>query len=267
MPMSSFLSNGGTIWELGGVIALLGVILGVFSFPGILGWWFLGPRRARAGSDILMKMEIELADAARGCSRTVECSRHDVCAGCAGSGWRKGASIPTCAECRGRGEIITIRGLYPAAATCPTCAGHGPPITDPCAVCEGAGGIPGLVRLQIDVPPGVESGMWLQLRNQGELGDIGALRGNLKIQVLVTKHPVFDRRKNDLYSRVEVTAASMSEGAEVQVPTLDGTCPLRIPRGTHSGDLLRIKKRGMPDIGGTLRGDMVVEVVLETPRN
>ncbi len=89
MPMSSFLSNGGTIWKLGGVVALLGVIVGVFSFPGILGRWLLGPRRARPGSDILMKMELELADAARGCTRTIECSRHDVCAGCAGSGWRR----------------------------------------------------------------------------------------------------------------------------------------------------------------------------------
>jgi molecular chaperone DnaJ len=119
----------------------------------------------------------------------------------------------------------------------------------------------------VDVPPGVESGMWLQMRNQGELGDSRGPRGNVRIQVVVKKHPTFDRRHNDLYCRVAVTDIAMTGGAEVQVPTLDGTCRLRIPRGTRDGDLLRMKGRGMPDIGGRVRGDLLVEVVLETPGN
>jgi molecular chaperone DnaJ len=244
------------------------MIFAIFSLPAMIGrWLFTGLRRARPGSDILMRMEIDLAEAARGCSRIVECNRHQLCAGCGGSGWRKGTLIPTCTECKGRGEIVTIRGMYPVATTCPTCAGEGPPITDPCAECGGSGRIPHVAKLQIEVPRGVESGMWLQLRNQGEIGDIGAPHGNLKIQMLVTEHPIFARRHNDLYCRVEVTADSISEGTEVQVPTLDGPCPLRIPRGTRIGDLLRIKKRGMPDIGGRFCGDIVVEVVLESPGN
>ncbi len=107
--------------------------------------------------------------------------------------------------------------------------------------------------------------MWLQLGNQGELGDIGAPRGNLRIRLVVKEHPIFDRLHQDLYCQVPVTDAALTEGAEIQVPALDGTCTFRIPRGTHDGDVLRLKGLGMPQIGGGGRGDILVRVVLETP--
>jgi molecular chaperone DnaJ len=109
--------------------------------------------------------------------------------------------------------------------------------------------------------------MWLQLRNQGELGDLGAPRGNLRIQVVVKKHPFFERRRNDLICQVPISFAQATLGAEVQVPTLEGPDRLAVPRGTQSGEILRIKGRGMPDISGRGRGDELVEVVVETPRN
>jgi molecular chaperone DnaJ len=242
------------------------MIVGSFAVPGILGrWLFREPRRARPGSDILLRLEIELAEAARGITRTIEFNRYEPCAECGGSGWRKGSSPPSCNECGGRGEIIRVRRFFPVAITCPACGGQGSPITDPCPNCRGAGRTPTIVRLVVPVPPGVESGMWLQQRNQGELGDRGAPRGNLRIQLLVKKHPIFDRRGNDLHCRVEVTDAAMTRGAEVQVPTLDETCPFPILRGIRNGDRLRLEGRGMPDIGGGGRGDIIVEVVLETP--
>jgi molecular chaperone DnaJ len=119
----------------------------------------------------------------------------------------------------------------------------------------------------VNVPPGVENGMWLQQRNQGELGDVGAPRGNLRVQVLVKKHPFFERRRNDLFCQVPISFAQAALGAEIEVPTLDGPDHLNVPRGTQSGDTLRIKGRGMPDIGGRARGDELVEVVVETPRH
>jgi len=122
-------------------------------------------------------------------------------------------------------------------------------------------------KLQVDVPPGVESGMWLQLRNQGELGDIGAPRGNLRIQVVVKRHPFFERRRNDLFCQVPISFAQATLGAEIQVPTLDGPGSVMVPRGTQSGEMIRIKGRGMPDISGRGRGDELVEVVVETPRH
>jgi len=109
--------------------------------------------------------------------------------------------------------------------------------------------------------------MWLQLRNQGELGDMGAPRGNLRIQILVKKHPFFERQRNDLVCQVPISFAQAALGAMVEVPTLDGREQLEVPRGTQSGDVLRIKGRGMPDLGGRARGDELVEVVVETPRH
>jgi molecular chaperone DnaJ len=123
------------------------------------------------------------------------------------------------------------------------------------------------VNLRVDVPPGVESGMLLQVRGQGEPGDPGAPRGNLKIQVIVRKHPFFERNRNDLFCQVPISFSQAALGAEIEVPTLDGPDRLHVPRGTQSGDVLRIKGRGMPDVGGRGRGDELVEIVVETPRS
>ena len=235
---------------------------------GLFGDLFNDRRRGpRPGPDLLMKLEIELLEAARGTSRAIEVSRQEFCGECRGSGSRKGTIATPCNYCGGRGQIVQARGFFQVATTCPACGGEGVRITDPCPNCRGAGRIPSTAKLQVDVPPGVESGMWLQLRNQGELGDLGAPRGNLRIQVVVKKHPFFERRRNDLICQVPISFAQATLGAEVQVPTLEGPDRLAVPRGTQSGEILRIKGRGMPDISGRGRGDELVEVVVETPRN
>lgn len=224
-------------------------------------------RGPRPGPDLLMKMEIELVDAARGTSRSVDVKRQDFCSECRGTGARKGTSPTTCNYCGGRGQIVQARGFFQVATTCPACGGEGVRITDPCTACRGAGRVATTSHLQVDIPPGVESGMWLQLRNQGEIGDMGAPRGNLRIQILVKKHPFFERRRNDLICQVPISFAQAALGAVVEVPTLAGPENLEIPRGTQGGDVLRIKGRGMPDIGGRGRGDELVEVFVETPRH
>ncbi len=235
---------------------------------GVFGDLFNDRRRGpRPGPDLLMKLEIELLEAARGTSRGIEVSRQEFCGECRGSGSRKGTIATPCNYCGGRGQIVQARGFFQVATTCPACGGEGVRITDPCPNCRGAGRTPSTAKLQVDVPPGVESGMWLQLRNQGELGDLGAPRGNLRIQVVVKKHPFFERRRNDLICQVPISFAQATLGAEVQVPTLEGPDRLAVPRGTQSGEILRIKGRGMPDISGRGRGDELVEVVVETPRN
>jgi molecular chaperone DnaJ len=235
---------------------------------GLFGDLFGDRRRGpRPGPDLLMKLEIELLEAARGTSRGIEVSRQEFCGECRGSGSRKGTIATPCNYCGGRGQIVQARGFFQVATTCPACGGEGVRITDPCPNCRGAGRTPSAAKIQVDVPPGVESGMWLQLRNQGELGDLGAPRGNLRIQVVVKKHPFFERRRNDLICQVPISFAQATLGAEVQVPTLEGPDRLAVPRGTQSGEILRIKGRGMPDISGRGRGDELVEVVVETPRN
>jgi molecular chaperone DnaJ len=246
-------------------------IMSAFSdiFGGGLFGDLFGERRRgpRPGPDLLMKLEIQLVEAARGTSRTIEVSRQEFCGECRGTGAKKGTSPTTCNYCGGRGQIVQARGFFQVATTCPACGGEGARITDPCLQCRGAGRVPQTARLQVDVPPGVESGMWLQLRNQGELGDVGGQRGNLRIQIGVKKHPFFERRRNDLICQVPISFAQAALGAVVEVPTLDGPEDLEIPRGTQSGETLRIRGRGMPDIGGRTRGDELVEVSVETPRH
>ena len=188
-----------------------------------------------------------------------------LCGECNGSGARKGTVATTCNYCGGQGQVVQSRGFFQVATTCPACGGEGVRVTDPCAGCRGTGRVPMPVNLKVDIPPGVESGMLLQVRGQGEPGDPGAPRGNLRIQVLVRKHPFFERNRNDLFCQVPISFSQAVLGGDIEVPTLDGPDRLHVPRGTQSGDVLRLKGRGMPDIGGRGRGDELVEVDRRNP--
>jgi molecular chaperone DnaJ len=256
--------NGSAVHDFRSAEDIMSAFGDIFGFGDLFGERRRGPR---PGPDLLMKLEIELGEAARGTTRQVEVARQEFCGDCRGSGARKGTTPTSCNYCGGRGQVVQSRGFFQVATTCPACGGEGVRITDPCPSCRGAGRTQTTARLQVDVPPGVESGMWLQLRNQGEIGDPGAPRGNLRIQIVVRKHPFFERRRNELICQVPVSFAQATLGAVVEVPTLDGRENLEIPRGTQSGEILRIKGRGMPDIGGRSRGDELVEVVVETPRH
>ena len=184
--------NGAAIHDFRSTDDIMSAFSDIFG-GGLFGDLFGERRRGpRPGPDLLMKLEIELVEAARGTTRTIDVSRQEFCSECRGSGARKGTSPTTCNYCGGRGQIVQARGFFQVATTCPACGGEGVRITDPCPSCRGAGRVPTTAHLQVDVPPGVESGMWLQLRNQGELGDVGAPRGNLRIQILVKKHPFFE---------------------------------------------------------------------------
>jgi molecular chaperone DnaJ len=246
-------------------------IMSAFSdiFGGGLFGDFFGPRRRgpRPGQDLMMKLEIDLLEAARGTTKSIEVSRMEYCPDCQGSGARKGTIATSCSYCDGRGQVVQSRGFFQVATTCPACGGEGVRITDPCPGCRGSGKISAVTNLKVDVPPGVDSGVWLHLRNQGEPGDRGAPRGNLRIQVQVKRHPFFERRENDLTCQVPISFPQAALGAEIEVPTLTGTERLTIPRGTQSGDVMKLKGRGMPDLQGRGRGDEHVEVVVETPRH
>lgn len=246
------------------IMSAFGDIFGGGLFGDLFGQRRRGPR---PGQDLLMKLEIELQEAARGATKAVDVTRQEYCGECNGSGARKGTVATTCNYCGGQGQVVQSRGFFQVATTCPACGGEGVRITDPCPKCRGTGRTNAVAHLKIDIPPGVESGMWLQLRGQGEPGDPGAPRGNLRIQILVRKHPFFERNRNDLLCQVPISFAQAALGADIEVPTLDGPDRLHVPKGTQSGDVLRIKGRGMPDISGRGRGDELVEIVVETPRH
>src|SRR5208283_346569 len=200
------------------IMSAFGDIFGGGLFGDLFGERRRGPR---AGPDLLMKLEIELVEAARGTTRSIDVTRQDYCGECRGAGARKGTVATTCNYCGGRGQIVQTRGFFQVATTCPACGGDGVRITDPCPGCRGAGRVPATAKIPLNVPPGVDSGIWLQIRNQGELGDIGAPRGNLRIQVVVRRHPFLERRRNDLFTQVPISFAQATLGAEIQYPTLD----------------------------------------------
>ncbi|MFO0957647.1 MAG: molecular chaperone DnaJ [Isosphaeraceae bacterium] len=238
-------------------------VLGGGLFGDLFGQRRRGPR---PGHDIQTALEIDLIEAARGTTRTVEFTRQEHCGECRGTGARKGTSPTQCNYCGGSGQVVAARGFFQVASTCPACGGEGIRVTDPCPDCRGSGRVGRAVSLPIDIPPGMEHGRYIQVRNQGEVGDPGAPRGNLLIQVRVKKHPLFDRRGNDLIVHLPVSFPQAALGAELDVPTLDGREKLTIPKGTQAGDVLRLRGRGMPDINGRGRGDQLVEVALEVPK-
>ncbi len=239
----------------------------IFGGSGLFGDLFQQRRRGpRAGQDLLMKLDIELLEAARGTTKVVDITRQEPCGECKGSGARKGTVATTCNYCGGQGQVVQSRGFFQVATVCPSCGGDGVRINDPCPVCRGQGKTPVVAHIKIDVPPGVETGIWLQLRNQGEAGDPGAPRGNLRVQIQVRKHPFFERVGNNLVCQVPISFSQAALGGEVQVPTLDGPDRLMVPKGTQSGDVLKLKGRGMPDVHGRGRGDEHIEVHVETPR-
>jgi molecular chaperone DnaJ len=250
------------------IMSAFGDIFGGGLFGDLFGQRRRGPR---PGQDLLYKLEIDLVEAARGTSKTIDVQRQEYCGECKGTGARKGTIATTCNYCGGQGQVVQSRGFFQVATTCPACGGEGVRVTDPCPGCRGSGRVAQVVKIPLDVPPGIESGMTMQLRGQGEPGDPGAPRGNLRVQVLVRKHPFFergtDRNRNDLICQVPISFPQAALGGEVEVPTLDGPYNLQVPKGTQSGDILRIKGHGMPDISGRGRGDELVEVVIETPRH
>jgi molecular chaperone DnaJ len=245
------------------IMSAFGDIFGGGLFGDLFGQRRRGPR---PGQDLLYRLEIDLLEAARGASKSIEVTRQEYCGDCKGSGARKGTVATSCNYCGGHGQVVQSRGFFQVATTCPACGGEGVRVTDPCPGCRGTGRLTQVAKLQVEIPPGVESGMWLPLRGQGEPGDPGAPRGNLRVQFVVRKHPFFERNRNDLICQVPISFPQAALGAEVEVPTLDGPDHLNVPKGTQSGDILRIRGRGMPDMNGRGRGDELVEVVVETPR-
>jgi molecular chaperone DnaJ len=242
----------------------------VFSaFSDIFGDLFGGQRRRgpRPGLDIQMRLEITLEEAARGATRTIEFRRMELCGECRGSGAKKGTQPTTCDYCRGAGQVVQSRGFFQVATACPACGGAGKRVSDPCATCKGGGRVGSNVQESIVIPPGVDTGMWIQVRGAGEAGDPGAPRGNLRIQLLVRAHTFFERHGNDLICQVPISFPQAALGAEVEVPTLDGTELVTVPRGVQPGEVLKLRGRGMPDVNGRGRGDVHVEVQVETPRH
>ncbi len=222
-----------------------------------------GPQR---GSDLRYDLEITFEESARGTETTIQIPRQEKCATCHGSGAAPGTSAAMCPHCRGRGQVRYQQGFFTVAQTCPQCRGAGQVISTPCQTCHGSGVVAEQRRLTVKIPAGIASGQRLRLRGEGEAGHAGGPSGNLDVVVHVQEHAYFRRDGDDLLVQMPVSFPTLALGGEIRVPTLDGEQVVRVPEGTESGTVLRLRGKGMPNITGRGHGDLHVIVQVTTPR-
>jgi molecular chaperone DnaJ len=229
-----------------------------------------GRVRTRAGADLRYEIEISLSDAYYGTKNSVEVPHSYECSTCHGSGAQPGFSR-TCNQCGGSGEIRTIqrsgRQQVMNIAQCPGCGGRGTIIGKPCETCQGRGTIKKTRRIEVSIPSGVEDGQFLRIAGEGEPGENHGPPGDLYAVVHIKKHPVFERQGADLYSTAVVGLATALLGGEIKVPTINGSATLKIPRGTQSHTLFRLKEQGMPYLNSSGRGDLLMKVIVKIPEN
>ncbi len=221
-----------------------------------------GPER---GADLRYDLELTFEEAAAGCEKNVEVARSAVCAGCKGTGAKGGAAPAPCAACGGRGQVRFQQGFLTIARPCPTCRGRGVVIKNPCAECGGAGRVEKAGTIAINVPAGVDNGMRVRVSGQGEPGQRGGPNGDLYAFVKVRPHAIFTRVEDDLVCEVPVSFTQAALGAEIDVPTLGGKETLKVPAGTQSGKVFKLKGKGIASVRTGRRGDEQVVVKVETP--
>jgi molecular chaperone DnaJ len=236
----------------------------VFSdfFGGARGGQRGGPQR---GSDLRYTLELSLEEAVRGTTVTIRVPTLANCKTCGGSGAKKGSSPTTCSTCGGIGQVRMQQGFFSVQQTCPRCHGSGKMITDPCDDCHGQGRVEEHKTLSVKVPAGVDTGDRIRLAGEGEAGAQGGPSGDLYVVVNVREHDIFQRDGRDLYCEVPISFADAALGGELEVPTLDGRVKLKIPEGTQTGKLFRLRGKGVTPVRGGTAGDLMCRVVVETP--
>jgi molecular chaperone DnaJ len=239
-------------------------IFDMFGFGDIFGQ--TGRRRGpRRGSDLRYDIEISLEEAASGLKTKIRVPRLETCEVCKGSGAAAGSQAVKCSTCGGAGQVRYQQGFFSVSRTCSTCRGAGRIIRDACRDCRGEGRVEKERKLEIKIPAGVDTGSRLRIANEGEAGEPGAMSGDLYVVIHVQDHEFFERRDSNLYCTVPISFTQAALGAEIVVRTLDGEESLRIPEGTQTGKVFRLKGKGMPVLGGRGRGDQFVEVTVVTP--
>jgi len=222
--------------------------------------------RPRRGEDIHERLEVPFETAVHGGPITIRVRRHEKCASCRGSGARGGTRPETCPTCRGQGIVQSEQGFFSVSRPCPDCLGRGTRITDPCPACRGQGTVVRTRNLTVKIPRGVRDGAKIRLTGEGEPGMAGGPPGDRILEVRIRPHPLFERDGHDIYSEVRINVVQATLGTTVPVKTLDGTVELRIPPGTNSGTLLRLRGKGAPKPGRG-RGDHYVRIKITAPKN
>src|SRR5471032_1150722 len=219
------------------------------------------------GSDLRYNMEIGLAEAFTGKTAQIRIPTSVTCEACSGTGAKAGSKPKQCATCGGAGKIRHAQGFFTLERTCPACQGRGSVIEQPCKACSGAGRMTRERMLEVQIPAGVEDGTRIRLAGEGEAGMRGGAAGDPYIFLSLIPHPMFQREGADLYCRVPISMTTASLGGEFEVPTIDGgRTRVKIPDGTQTGKRFRLPSKGMPVLRSKARGDMYVQVMVETPQ-
>jgi molecular chaperone DnaJ len=224
-----------------------------------------GRTMARSGDDLRYDLTISFLDAAFGKETNIEMPTVTRCDHCGGSGAEPGTFPSTCPTCRGRGQVTRTQGFFSISTTCPDCQGEGEVIHTPCTECRGQKRVRKRKSLALKIPPGVETGSRLRLRGEGEEGERGGPPGDLYVVIHVEPHEFFGRDGDDITCQIPISFPQAAIGGEVEVPTLNGTRELTIPKGTQSGQLFRLKGEGFYHMRGYGRGDEIVQVIVKTP--
>ena len=252
--------------DVADIFEAFGDIFGGGLFDGIFGGTGRRGRRVRQGADVRSQIVLDLPEAARGVTKTVEIERPKKCPTCDGTGARPGTQPETCHYCGGRGQVIQSTGIFSLRSTCPSCGGGGSLIRDPCSDCRGSGFVLERVTRDVKIPAGVDTQTRLRLQGEGEPSPDGGPPGDCYCVITVKEHPLFKRDGQHLICQIPIAYSQAALGAKIEVPTLDGPEELEIPAGSQSGDLFRMAGHGMPIPRRRGRGDLIVQVLIEVPK-
>jgi molecular chaperone DnaJ len=240
-----------------------GISGGIFEtfFGGIAGQ----AQDRQRGADLRYDMQIALEEAAFGTEKEIEVRKLDLCQKCNGSGAEPGSRTIKCPVCGGRGQVISSRGFFQVSQTCPRCRGVGHIVERPCRACNGEGRVEKTSRIKLKIPAGISDGSRLRSPRNGEAGIRGGPQGDLYVVVHVKEHEIFQRDEDNLYCEVPIAFTVATLGGEVHVPTLEGKANLKIPAGTQSGQVFKLRGKGVVHVNGRERGDLLVRAIVEVP--
>ncbi len=236
-----------------------------FGFDDMFSGGRRGRGRTQRGADLRYDMTLTFEEASAGVTTKIKLPRQEFCEACNGTGAKKGTGVVACQSCGGRGQLAYQQGFFTITRTCPACQGAGQIVRERCPDCRGQGRIEREKTIELRIPPGVDTGTRLRVAGEGEPGPNGGPPGDLYVVLEVKEHPFFERRGADLYCTIPLSIAQASLGVELQVPGLNGDEKLKIPEGTQSGAVFRIKGRGLADPRGGGKGDLYYHVRVLTP--
>ncbi len=257
----------GQSWGAPGFSGIEDILGDLFGFGDVFGSGRQGSRRtaAQRGADLRYDLEISLEESFNGMTANLRIPRLETCETCTGNGAAPGTQPENCTNCAGTGQVRYQQGFFSVARTCQPCRGTGRVVKTPCTDCHGAGRIEREKQMEVRIPAGVETGSRLRVQGEGEAGTQGGPSGDLYVVIHLAEHERFERQGSNLYASLPITFAQAALGSEVNIETIEGDENIKVPSGTQTGTVFRVKGKGMPVLGGRGRGDLFVSVTVITP--